>query len=390
MPAAEETIVGKVRALAQEIRDRAGEAEAGRRMPLDLVAKLKTAGAFRMLAPRSHGGLEADFPTALETITEAARADGSAGWTVMIGSATGLLFSRLPRETFDAIYAGGPDVIQAGLAGAPLGRAEQAAGGYRVSGRWPFSSGCQHADWIIGLAVVTKDGTPVPGDQPGPPMTRIVALPASEWTIEDTWDVAGLKGTGSHHTTLADHFVPESQVFELAGPSCLPGPVYDAIGPWIPLMHGAFAVGVAAGALDDLVEMASGGRQQLFARTPMRDSLLFQYEFGELAADLEAARALLKVRADAHWARALEGKLGDPANMGESLQAGVWITAACVKITGAAFTLGGGQALYDASPLQRRMRDMHAAAQHAVVQQKHYQTLGASRLGHQPGGILSG
>ena len=102
------------------------------------------------------------------------------------------------------------------------------------------------------------------------------------------------------------------------------------------------------------------------------------------------SRALLKVRADAHWARALEGKLGDPANMGESLQAGVWITAACVKLTGAAFTLGGGQALYDASPLQRRMRDMHAAAQHAVVQQKHYQTLGAGRLGHPPGGILSG
>ena len=385
MAKAADDIIEALRALAPEIRDRAVEAEAGRRMPIDLVGRLRQAGVFRMNTPVSHGGLELAFPEALAAISEAARADGAAGWTVMIGSASGLLFSRLPRETFDAMYAAGPDIIQAGLAGAPLGRAELAPGGYRVTGRWPFSSGCQHADWIIGLAVVTRDGEPVPGPAPGVPAMKIVALPAADWRVEDTWAVSGLKGTGSHHTTLDDRFVPDAQAFELMGPSCLPGPLYASIAAWIPLMHAAFAVGLAEGAIEDLVAMAGSGRQQLFARTPMRDSPVVQYELGQLDADLQAAKALLKVRAEGHWRLAETGGMDAPLVVPQSLQTGVWVTATCLKIAGDCFTLGGGAALYDASPLQRRMRDMHAAAQHAVVQLKHYQTLGAGRLGHQMG-----
>ena len=371
-------LLEKVRALAPEIRARAPETEALRRMPADLVGKLKAAGVFRMYAPRSHGGLELDFPEGLRVIAAVARADGSAGWTVMIGSASALILSRMPRETFDRIFgAHGADMIQAGLAGAPRGRAERVEGGYRVSGEWPFSSGCEHADFIIGACVVTEGGEPLPGPvEGGPQLVKIVGLTAGDWTIQDTWTVEGLKGTGSHTTALKDVFVPEAQTMELGGPTCLPGALYAGLGPWIPLMHGAFAVGMARGAIEDLAGAAKTGRRQLFARASMQDSPIFQYELGALDAETAAAEALLRERAELQWGRAQRGELG-PASQPDSMQAGIWVTHAAVRVACAAFTLGGASALYDASPIQRRMRDMNAAAQHAVVQKQNYQGLGA-------------
>ena len=374
-------LLGKIRALAPEIRGRAAEAEALRRTPPDLIGKLKAAGVFRMFAPRSHGGLELDVPEALKVIAETARLDGSTGWTVMIGSASGLILSRMPRQTFDEMFARhGPDLIQAGLAGAPRGRAERVEGGYRVSGEWPFSSGCQQADVIIGACIVTQNGEPIPGPiEGGPPLVRIVGLPASDWTILDSWTVAGLKGTGSHTTALNDVFVPEAQTMELAGPSCLPGPLYAGLGPWIPLMHGAFAVGMSRGMIDDLVAAAQGGRRQLFARATMQDSPIFQYELGALEAETAAAEALLWSRAGLQWGRAQRGELG-PASQADSLLAGVWVTHAALKVCDAGFTLAGASALYEASPIQRRLRDMNAGGQHAVVQKQNYQGVGAGLL----------
>jgi alkylation response protein AidB-like acyl-CoA dehydrogenase len=88
------------------------------------------------------------------------------------------------------------------------------ADGYRVKGRWPFASGCTHADWIGGFCIVTENGKPVPGPQ-GKPLLRVVVLPARDWEIEDTWHAAGLKGTGSHHVTLRETLVPEANFFDL-------------------------------------------------------------------------------------------------------------------------------------------------------------------------------
>ena len=373
-----EEVLEKVRALAPEIRERAPEAEALRRAPPDLVEKLKAAGVFRMYAPRSHGGLELDFPEGLRVISEVAKADGSVGWTVMIGSASAPILSRLPRQSFDEVFGRfGPDMIQAGLAGAPRGRAERVEGGYRVSGEWPFSSGCEHADFIIGACVVTEGGEPLPGPiEGGPPLVRIVGLPASEWTIKDTWTVAGLKGTGSHTTVLKDVFVPAARTLELGGPSCLPGPLYAGLGPWIPLMHGAFAVGMARGMVEDLAATARTGRRQLFARAAMQESPIFQYELGALDGEAAAAEALLHAKAGLQWGRARRGELG-PASQPDSMQAGIWVTQAALRVCDAGFTLAGASALYDASPIQRRMRDMNAGAQHAVVQKQNYQGLGA-------------
>jgi alkylation response protein AidB-like acyl-CoA dehydrogenase len=144
------------------------------------------------------------------------------------------------------------------------------------------------------------------------------------------------------------------------------------------VLHGASSVGIAEGALFDLVELANTGRQQLRAAVPMRDSETFQGELGRIAAELRAARAFLQVQAASHWHRALAGTLNDDALLTQATQTAVWLATTCVGIVGACFALGGSSALYETSPLQRRLRDVHTAAQHAAAQQRHY--AGAGRL----------
>jgi alkylation response protein AidB-like acyl-CoA dehydrogenase len=372
-------LLADIRDLAPGITARAAEIEQGRRLPLDIVETLQSIGAFRLFVPRSHSGIELDLPDALEIIAALARIDGSVGWTVGIGNGSDLFASLLPLETYERVYQDGPHVILAGSA-TPAGTADAAGDGWRVNGRWPFASGCQHADWIAGFCVITERGEPIPGDN-GVPLVRGFFLPAREWQIEDTWYAAGLKGTGSHHIALKDTFVPAANFFDLAqGAPCQPGSLYKAVRQVLPLIHGAISVGIAEGALDDLVALANTGRQQLRAAKPMRESELFQGELGRIAADLRAARAFLLVQAISHWRHALAGTLKDEALLIQSTQTAIWLAATCVRIADASFALAGGSALYDASPLQRRLRDLHAAAQHAIAQQRNYVGAGKQLL----------
>jgi indole-3-acetate monooxygenase len=226
---------------------------------------------------------------------------------------------------------------------------------------------------------MSKDGKPLPGPagKDGPPMIRVFALPASELQIEDTWHAAGLKGTGSHHFWLKDKVIPDANFFDLmTSESCLPGPLYQAVPQFIPLTHFPAATGVAAGALDDLVQLANTGRQQQRTTVPMRDSEIFQYELGRIEAELRAVQAFAEAQVESHWRHALAGTLKDDALLTQGAQAATWITAACVRIADECFRLGGGSALYETSPLQRRMRDVHAAAQHAAVHQRIYAEAG--------------
>ena len=237
---------------------------------------------------------------------------------------------------------------------------------------------------MFGLCVMTEGGKPLAGEG-GAPLVRGFFLPARDWQIEDTWYVAGLKGTGSHHITLKDTMVPAANFFDLAsGVPCLPGPLYQAVRHLLPLMHGAISVGIAEGALDDLIALANTGRQQLGAAVPMRESETFQGELGRVAADLRAARALLQVQAASHWRHALAGTLKDEALLTQGTQTAIWLATTCVRVADACFALGGGSALYETSPLQRRLRDLHAAAQHAIAHQRHYVSAGKLLLADSP------
>jgi alkylation response protein AidB-like acyl-CoA dehydrogenase len=366
-------LLADIRLMAPMIAMRAAEIEAARRIPLDLVETLRSIGVFRMLPPRSHGGLELDLWTVLKILTALGKIDGSLGWVVMLSSGAGNLASLLPRETYDQIYRDGPDVIFAGSS-QPAGTVEAVEGGLRVNGRWPFVSGCQHADWMVNMCVMIKDGQPLPGPIDGIPQMRIVFLPATCWQIEDTWHAAGLKGTGSHHVVIRDALVPMVNLADLSsGVSCLPGSrLYNAPLQILPLIHAALALGIAEGALDDLAEMAGTGRRQFRAASAMRDSEVLQYELGCAQANFRAARSYLEIQAASHWGHARAGTLRDEALMAEGTQAGVWITNACLRVAEMCFALGGGSAVYEGSKLQRRLRDLHVAAQHASVQQRNY------------------
>lgn len=236
-------LLADVHKLAPGVVARAAEIEAGRRVPLDLIAALKSAGFFRMYAPRSHGGLELDLPTGLAITAALGRIDGSVGWTAMIGSGSTLFAPLLPRETYEQVYRDGPDAIVAGST-APIGKAEAAPGGWRVSGRWPFVSGCQHADWMAGFCIISKHGKPL-ADAGGRPIVRAVLLPARDWQIEDTWHAAGLKGTGSHDIILSERVVPEANFFDFERQACVPGPLYRTVPHALPLFLCAVAVGIA-------------------------------------------------------------------------------------------------------------------------------------------------
>jgi indole-3-acetate monooxygenase len=367
-------ILRDIRKLAPSITARAAEIEAARRIPIDLVDTLRSIGVFRMFTPRSHDGLEFDLPSSMEILASVSRVDGSLGWVTMIGSVAAVFLSLLPGETFDQVYKSSPDVIVAGTT-QPVGTAERVDGGWRVSGRWPFASGCQHADWMLGFCVMSEEGKPVlgPTGESGAPIIRGVALPARDWHIADTWHASGLKGTGSNDIILKSKVVPAANFFDFGTAiSCLPGPLYQGAPQVIPLAHCAVAVGMAEGALDDIIAMASTGRQQFRATMPMRDSEIFQGELGRVAAEVRAARAFFQVQVASHWRHAQAGTLKSEALLMQGTQTAIWISSTCARVAEACFALGGGSAVYETSPLPRRLRDLRAAVQHAAVAQRRY------------------
>jgi alkylation response protein AidB-like acyl-CoA dehydrogenase len=373
---AADRILSQIDDLGPTIAARAAEAEGARRIPADILQMLRSAGIFRMTVPQIHGGLELDFPTLARVLKTLAKIDGSIGWISTVASAAALLLPLLPRETYEDVYRDGPDRLCAG-AGQPAGTAVAEAGGLRVNGRWPFASGCEDADWIAGMCVLTEDGKPVPGPAEGVPAMLAVCLPARYWQIEDTWHAPGLRATGSHHVVFKDVFVPTENVFDMASSQpCLPGPLYSAPMQFAPLLHGPVALGLAEGALDDMIAMAQSGRKQQRAAVSMRDSELLHYELGRVQAEFRAAQAMFEAQAVSHWRHALARTLNSDALFVEATQSMIWVTEACLRVVQSCFALAGGAAVSDSLPLQRRLRDMQTAAQHAGVHARHYARAG--------------
>lgn len=371
--------------LAPTISARSEEIEAARRLPQDLLDQLKAAGCFRMFVPRSHGGDEVDLRTGMAVLEALSRADGATGWTTMLGAESPQLLGLLPRERFDAIYAAGPDVILGGGFNAQ-GEAHVTEGGYRVTGRWSFATGCEHAAWLLGNCVVMEGGRPRPGAAEGAPEIRGMLFPASEVRVIDTWSVLGLRGTGSHDIAVEAAFCPAEHTFDIfQGTATVPGPQFVA-----PLLHfvlhmGAVAVGIAQGALDDAVKLATSGKKRLYARASLADSPVFRVHLGRAETRVRAARALLRETGDEFWAACGS----DPAaavGLAPRLSATLaWVTETAVQAVDACYQAGGGGAARDASPLQRRFRDIHTFSQHAAAAEGWLGQAGAALLGQPTG-----
>jgi alkylation response protein AidB-like acyl-CoA dehydrogenase len=364
-----------VLSLVPKIAARGDEIESARRLPPDLVDALVAAGCFRSLVPRSHGGSDLGLPAHMRLLGELAAADGSVGWTVMIGSQAPVIFGLLPRATFDAIYGAGPDVIVAGAFN-PTGMATPVDGGFRVSGRWSFASGCQHAPWFIAHCLV---------DDGRMPPLRMAVLPAADVEVQDTWWVSGLRGTGSHHFVVEDVFVADDHTMSIVEPRhCVDGPLWR-----IPelsastLMIASVALGIVRGAVDDIAALATG-KVPAFADATLAANPLFQNQFGETEARLRAATAALYVEAEAAWAKATAGTPLTPEDRARIRATTTWVTRTAASIVDVAYAAGGGTALYDTSPLQRRLRDIHAVTQHFALKPDTFTLAGAVLTGQDP------
>lgn len=371
-------ILEAVRDLAPTIRARAEELEAQRSLPADLFGDLKAAGLFRMLVPRSHGGEEVGLVASMEILETLSTADGATGWTTMIGAETPQLASLLPRQTYDALYAAGPDMTLGGSF-APSGQAHVEDGGYRAGGRWAFASGCQRWDWLFANCIVMEGDRPRMRDDG--PVARAMLFRADQAEIEDTWKVLGLRGTGSQHFRLQDLPVPEEHTFDIFfGRPCVAGvtrfPIVD-----FSFHIGSVVIGIAQAALDDVVEAAKT-RQRMSMRTTLARTPLVQYRLGHAETSLRAARTYLRGEAERISRAAANGD--EPEFL--PLIAGVyannaWVAQTCTAVVDTCFAVNGAAGIYDGAPLQRRLRDIHTIGQHASLNETSITRAGAALLG---------
>jgi alkylation response protein AidB-like acyl-CoA dehydrogenase len=368
-----ETVLQAVRQLAPSIFDRAGEIEAGRRVPVDLLDSLRAAGCFRLVRPASHGGLEASLPDAMRALESLARADASIAWTVMIGAGSWIDLADLPRETFDALYATNPDAITAGVFN-PTGSIVPVDGGYQITGRWSFASGCEHADVLFGNAIE--------GVIDGVPQLRGAVFAPDEVTIEDTWSVSGLCGTGSHHFHVDGVVVPAERTFvPLSGEPCIDAPIVHLPPPAVlSLVMASVALGIAQGALDDITVLAAD-KVPLLSSVALGGNPLFQFELATADTDVRAARSLLYDEAERLWATGASGNSLTLEHRAQIRASAVWTVERVSSVVTAAYRAGGGSSLYSDCPLQRRLRDVHALAQHFLVRRDTLVTAGAILAG---------
>jgi indole-3-acetate monooxygenase len=292
--AASQRFIDAARALAPKIRAAADEGERMRRLPLPVVEAMAQADLFRLWIPHSLGGGETNPNTLVQVVEELSRADGATGWCAAIGGTYGAFGGYLTADAGREIYGSDPHVVTGG-AFRPFGRALAVDRGYRVSGRWPLGSGCQHSAWIVGGCQIFD------GDQPrlGPnrtPAARILFFPAAECEILDTWHSIGLRGTGSHDYAVTDLFVPARRSLSFREAPVEPGPLYGmpTIGLFATVLA-AVPLGIARHAIDILTELAGTKIASRIQQT-LRQNTAMQAALGELPSFCNFCRAKLLKR----------------------------------------------------------------------------------------------
>jgi alkylation response protein AidB-like acyl-CoA dehydrogenase len=353
-------------ALEPRIRACADQIEQEGRLPDDLVRALSEAGIFRMLVPKTLGGSEVDPVTYSDVLEILSRADGSTGWCVMIGTGSSWGTAFLRPETAAEILSD-PYVVMAGSFALPSGgRAHAVDGGYRVTGRWPFGSGCQHAAWMVGHSVIYDGESPRLGPS-GAPLTRVMVFPRADATIIPTWDAIGMNGTGSHDYTVSDLFVPDRFTFALDGESAYhDGPLYK--GRFFLVAHSSHALGIARAAIDAYMGLVATKRQSGGAIEGfVRDRPHIQVAIAQAEALVRSARTYLRETTREVFDEAATTGTITPVNRALARLAITSSFESCRRAIDVVYTAGGGSSVYRRSPLQRYFRDIHTASQHAVV-----------------------
>ena len=372
-------IIQFARKLVPQVAARANEIAALRRLPADLVADLKAAGVFRMPMPAAWGGPEMSPRAQNEVVEILSAADASVGWCVMIGSDAGFYAAFLEEGAARRLYPD-LDMVTAGML-QPAGRAVRVPGGYRISGRWGFGSGCTHADVMVGGCLVFAGDAPVMTER-GLPEWRVMMAPSSSWQVLDTWHTTGLAGSGSNDYVAQDLFVPEEHSFSLFDKPRRSGPLYAFPGMFFANMHGV-PLGLARRAIDVVAALA-GEKLVIPEMVRMKDLPRVRAALARAEMQLGAARAYTFETLDAVWACLQErGELGRELRVALSLSR-VNAFRAAREIAQAMVDTAGTTAIYTTSPLDRLLRDAITMSQHVVAQERLLEMVGGLLLGDEP------
>lgn len=374
------TSATRAREIAADVAAGAERTENERQVPDDLLKTVAAAGCLRMVAPREHGGDELPLPDVLDVVAELAAADGSVGWVIGQAAMAQLVLSRFPRDTIDQVYAAGCDVVGAGTA-APKGKARRDETGWRVSGKWPFATGIGHASWFYGQCVAFGPGVPESAD--GVPATRMALLWPDEYEVVDTWHTTGLRGTGSHDVVVRSMDCPDERTAVLSGSTpTLDRPAYRVPAvEYSGMVVAACGVGIAAGAIDEVVALAVGGKRPSFSPRSLAESPVFQDRLGGAVLEVESARALMGRLSGLLHAHAVAGTTPGPGERAFVRGGCHHIAATVVRAVDTAHALAGGTGAYTGAPTERRLRDVHTLTQHATTARESVKLLGATRVG---------
>ena len=385
-------VISGVADLLPVLRERAQETEDARSVPADSVKALTEAGFFRLLQPARFGGLEADPVTFLTAVRLVASACGSTGWVASVVGVHPWQLALFPLQAQEEVW-GADTNTRMSSSYAPTGRAEAVADGHRLSGRWSFSSGCDHATWVL-LGAIVPDADGVPAD------FRTFLLPAGDYAIDDVWDTVGLRGTGSNDIVVSDVFVPEhrslsfNDVFrcDCPGQEANPAPLYRL--PYGSLFSYAITtpiIGMATGAYEAHVAYQKERVRASYVGQKAWEDPHAQVRVAEAAADLDSA-----------WL-ALERNMTElmrHANANEKIPLPLRLrvrrdqvrgTGQAINAVDRLFENSGGRALRRGTPIQRFWRDAHAGRVHAINDPERALTMfgrGEFGLRIQPDGMI--
>ncbi|MGE4431150.1 MAG: acyl-CoA dehydrogenase family protein [Sphingobium sp.] len=375
-------------------REQAPRIEADRRVPQELIEQFREAGLYRVLQPKGFGGYESGFEAFAGIVSRIARGDGSAGWVYSVCAVHQWLIGLFPAQAQADVWGDNSDAFAAGSY-APSGKAAPVDGGYRMTGAWSFASGCDTSDWLLLGSVF-----PPAGNADGAPSAGFFLVPAKDYRIDpDSWQVAGLAGTGSRTVYLDDVFVPAHRVLPFAdatsgaAPGCAvnTNPLFRI--PFmacVPTCLVAPALGMAEGAFDLYLE-ATGNRSTRGAvaggNSRMREFATIQMRVAEAAASIDAARTILMRDIEETQGIAASGQDIDLDIRLRNRRTHAFAVKLLVQGVDALFYGSGGNALDLNRPLQRFWRDIHAAGVHISTNWDAVSTMyGQHALGLEPKG----
>jgi alkylation response protein AidB-like acyl-CoA dehydrogenase len=368
------------RELSPRIRSCADEIDATRELPRSLFEALADAGLFHLALPRSLGCPELDPPSYIQVIEELGKADASTAWVVNQCAIFATYAARIPRDVARAIWIDTPRSVVANTPSATA-TAVVVPGGYRVTGRQGFSTGCRHAAWLASHAQIVDNGRPRRLAD-GQPEARYLFVPVAEAELLDTWHVRGMRGTGTHHFAVNDVFVPGPRtVLSADAPLLESGPLYQ-IPRTLLFASGdaAAALGMARTCLETFFDLA-GAKTPRAMTALLRDQPMIQAAVGHAEADLRAGRALLTETVRDVWT-ALSATGAITLDQRAALRlATTHAIRLAVQVVDTVYNAAGVTAIYEGNLLQRHFQDVHVISQHLQGRLSHYELVGRHCLG---------